>query len=160
MNMQPLAADIMESTEIRILPVPVDMVANMWPYIGPHLAKGAEVDPDFDISRAADLVAQGLTQIWAIWRGPHIVAALCTTFVSDDDKPGEIAMDIHGLGGNYLTEWIETLCDLMLEWATANKAHRIIFRGRKCLARAYKPLGKIECRGQLPDGTYLFERNL
>lgn len=152
--------EIMESTEIRILPVPVDMLEPMWPFIGPHLAKGAQVDPDFDIERAAELVTQGLTQIWAIWRGPNVVAAFCTTFLNDGDRDGELALDIHGMGGSYLPEWIDLCSSLMLEWAAANKAHRIIFRGRKCLARAYKPLGKIECRGQLPDGTYLFERNL
>jgi len=152
--------DFMADTTIRVLPVPPDMIEPMWPYISVPLAKGMDVDPDFDFDRSAKLVMEGLTQVWAVWKGPHVIAAFCTTFLNDADNPGELAMDIHGMGGEGLNEWVELVSELMVEWATANKAKRIIFRGRKALARAYAPLGPFTIRKTDEHGDCLFEREL
>lgn len=152
--------DVLEDTSIRILPVEAALVPQMWEYLWPHMERSCAQDPDFDLEKLLVMIADGLTQVWSVWRGPRVIAAWCTTFLNDGDYPGEMAMDMHALGGDDLMEWRDLAGELMIEWATANKADRIIFRGRKCLARAYAPLDPIICRYHEGNGIYLFERKL
>ena len=153
--------EIIQADEPMILPVPTDKVLDMWPWLKPHLMKVVARDDEFDALEATRLVLEGLTQIWAVFVGKEVVGAFATTIVQDGDHPGELALDIHGLGGERFKDWKALMADLMIEWGTANKCHRITFRGRKCLIRSHAVLGDIQITGH-NDQTdeYYFERRL
>ena len=132
-----------EDIKPAILPVPIDKVLVMWPFIGPHLNRSIEMDPTFDPDEAIQRVFQGLTQLWAVFRGTDVIASFATTIVNDGDYPGEKALEIHGLGGSEFVKWREIMAEVMIEWGQANDCHRIIFHGRKCLIRSHACLGDL-----------------
>ena len=140
--------------QIEIGQLPLDLLSAAWPYIGPFLLAGAQVDPDVDINQAVHDVQEGRARIWVVLDGDVPIAAFLTSIVTLSD--GE-AVDVYGLGGRSILQWGRKITEAMIAYAEVNRVPRIIFKGRKALQRAYPG---IRVLGQEDAQTYLYERRV
>ena len=139
---------------ITIAQLPLHLLEPAWPYVGPLLMEGAKVDPDVDLESAVADVLQGRARVWIILDGDLPLAAFLTSVL---DTVQGVSVDVYGLGGRGLLKWGKHLTDVMTDYARANHAERVIFKGRKALQRAYPGIRAV---GQEPDGTYLYEKRV
>lgn len=139
---------------IEIAQLPLNLLVPAWPYVGPLLAAGARVDPDVDLEAAIADVMQERARVWIILEGDMPMAAFLTSVL--ETTHGR-SVDVYGLGGRGLLKWGKHLTDVMTDYAKANNAERVIFKGRKALQRAYPGIRAV---GQEPDGTWLYEKRV
>lgn len=130
-----------------------DQIPDMLPHLAPHLAKGLGAIT-FDPGILVADIEGNRTQVWAIVDDGELVGAFMTSILIEPS--GERAVDVYGLGGERIMAWGRTLADRMAEFAKHENCRRVLFAGRKALARAYGET--VREIGRMENGNFIFER--
>lgn len=135
-----------------IIPIPPDEIANLWPRIGPHLIRGAQIAEGCDVSEELGRVERGEACIWSVWEADRCVAAMIVSVVHTSD--GKL-LDIGCLGGSGSLRWGKDLTKALADFAALAECERMVCVGRKALRRTYPGFRVV--REQRP-GIYIYER--
>lgn len=129
---------------IRIVPVPRDMLCQMWPHVLPFLMKAntsarlEEIVADIDV---------GTDALWMIFDDDKPVAAFLTCLALDESGTPYLA--IHSLGGKGVKRWNDAVDETMQPEARRAGVDRIRFCGRAAWSRVHPTLRVV--------GTYAGE---
>lgn len=140
-------------TQVFIYRVTNDLLPEMLPRLAPHLAKGLGAIK-FDPVNLASAIEADLAQVWAIFDRSEVVGAFMTSILTQDD--GSRDLDVYGLGGDRIMAWGKALSDRMADFAKHHDCRRVVFAGRKALARAYG--NTVRVIDQKDETTFIYER--
>lgn len=138
---------------VRVMPVPLQMVPDVWEAALPHLVRGDEAANSNPVKLLLDLVS-GHAVLWLVFVSDNLVAAYFSSIHIDDD--GRKSLMVYGLGGGRLRVWLNTMICKMEAHALANGCAIAAFHGVAGWGRltpGYKstPVG---------DGVALYEKVL
>jgi len=138
--------------KIKILPIPHDFIAALWPHAQPHLSKGLSVANTSIEELTSDLIADKAT-LWCIMDGMEVVASFITSTYRDE-KTAKQFLGVYALGGSGLSDWAEQLGETMAKHARQSGVSSVKFAGRQAWARVlptYRMTGRM-------NGEAVFER--
>lgn len=114
------------SAEIRVVPVPVQMVPEMWNQALPHLERGDEAAHTNPVKLLLDLISSHAV-LWVVFVDDALVAAYFSAIHFEDD--GSKSLMVYGLGGGALRKWLRAMIDTMERHARANGCLYASFHG-------------------------------
>lgn len=141
-------------TNVLISPVPMTSV-DLWLRLSlPYIAAGITTEPGMSIGQAVDGVVEGEFQPWVVVDGVGSVkGAFLTRVVEEPD--GSVVLDVGSLGGCDLALWGKPLSARMADFAKSVGAEKVVFRGRKALARVYE---SVRIVAEESPGIFKYER--
>jgi hypothetical protein len=122
------------TSELKILPVPRQMIAPMWMHVAPFLLKGLRAATDMTLATMVDDLVEGVDTLWTVLDGKEVVAAF-TTAVFTDEETGTRFLGVQALGGQNLERWAETLGETMAAHAKRLGVPAVRFTGREAWSR-------------------------
>lgn len=140
-------------TDPRIVPIPRQMIGDMWMHVAPHLLKGLSKATDVTLQQVADDLVNGTDQLWCVLHKDRVLAAFLTAVYLDEEH-GTKFLGVYGLGGTEIEIWGRELGDKMLEAAIAAGCTSVRFTGREAWSRV---LPNYRITGQRL-GEAIFER--
>lgn len=127
---------------------------DMLPHVAPHLAKGLG-ELEFDAGALLADIESNRTQVWAIVVDDEVSGAFLTSIRQHED--GARDLDVYGLGGERIMRWGKALSDRMADFARHHSCRRVVFAGRKALAKAYGDTVRVI---GTTGGNLIYERAL
>ena len=143
-------------TDIKIMQIPIPMLVDMAPHVGPYLARGLPGSGRKEVELSIDILRDH-AQVWAIFEDGKVVGAFLTAIVIQEDD-GSRCLDIFGLSGDGAPKWGTALSDRMAEYAKANDCKRFVFDGKYGWLRACGHT--VEVAGRKNARTVIFERRV
>jgi hypothetical protein len=141
------------SAEIRVVPVPVQMVPEMWEPALPHLVRGDEAARTNPVKLLLDLISSHAV-LWVVFVNDALVAAYFSSIHVEDDGNKELM--VYGLGGGALRVWLRTMIATMEQHARANGCLYASFHG----VGAWSRLVPEYTATPTGDGVALYRRAL
>lgn len=138
------------SADIRIVQIPLGLLAEMLPHATPHLVRGMAVSNLDVLELASDLIT-GAASLWCIFDRNQLSAAFFTSI--HEDEAGRF-VNIYGFGGHGVRRWIGHLQDVMETHAGKNGCRAVRFYGRPGWGRLvprYRSIG-------IENGAAIYER--
>lgn len=120
------------SDSVRVVPVPLQMVPEMWEAVLPHLTRGDQVARSNPVKLLLDLVS-GHAVLWCVFVSDELVAAFFTSVVLEDD--GRKSLMVYGLGGGRLRVWVDGALATLEAHARGNGCFAQCFYGRRGWSR-------------------------
>ena len=140
------------SAEIRVLPIPANLVDVMWPHVCPWLTKGLAAAQTSTLDGILRDVNNGTDHLWCIFENEGLVGAFVTAVYVDQGK----YLGIYGLGGRGLRNWAREIDLAMQTEARRCGVDRYRFAGRRGWSRVLPGLAH---RGAV-NGHDIWERAL
>lgn len=140
-------------TDIKIMPVPLEFAASVWPHALPHLEKGLTAATNCTLDELHADVMSGEAQLWAIFADMEMVAAFIAADREDDGQP---FLALYALGGSGLHDWAEALDRKLVRHARMLGIPKIKFAGRRAWSKVM-PLCRVT--GSM-EGDAVFERRV
>lgn len=138
------------SGDIRVLPIPLALLAPMLEAARPCLARAASV-ARFDPGTLVADLARGHARFWCIFVGNGLMGCLFTSVVLE---AGKRVLFVSGLGGAGMAQWAANLDAAMVDAGRDDECASVRFYGRRAWGRVLPGYHAIGAKG----GATLFER--
>lgn len=140
---------------VNIIAVPPWMLGQLWPRVGPFIAKcilaGETTDIESDVMDVADGIVHGRYQLWVVLQEDprEVLAAFCTSILEDADGK---TVHVHSMGGTKLKSWGHLTGPTLDAFAKAEGARAVTYAGREGWTRV------LPATAVVANGKTIFER--
>lgn len=141
------------SDDVRVVPIPLELVPSMWDAALPHLTRGNQVAKMNPVKLLLDLVSRHAV-LWCVFVDDELVAAYFSSVVLEDD--GTKSLMVFGLGGRKLRTWLSAMICKMEAHAVDNGCGVASFYG----VRGWSRLVPDYLATPDVDGVTLYQRAL
>lgn len=140
-------------TQARVVRIPRQLLAEMWPHCVPHLLRGLTACTNATLEQIGGDVLNGTDDLWGVFVDHELCAAFLTSTFEDEDT-GEEFVGVYGLGGAGLSSWKDEVDRTMQGEARRLGLSRVRFCGREAWSRVLPDLRFVGTR----DGAAVYER--
>lgn len=116
------------SANVRVYPVPLQMVPDVWGQALPLIERGNQVAKSDPVTLLLDLVT-GHAVLWLVFVSDSLAAVYFSSVCLEDD--GRKSLMVHGLGGGRLRAWLASMVETMEAHAKAQGCWASGFYGVK-----------------------------
>ena len=128
---------------MKLLPIPIDQVENMWSHIEPVIKKAVDLTPDrIDTQDLYDSAKAGGYLLWVVYDGESKnmkIYAVLSTRVLQYPKTKALAVDF--VAGTKMKTWLPVVMEKFEELGKLNQCTHIEGYGRKAWSRYLEKFG-------------------